>query len=97
METLNKLFGWLKSVYSESDGTGSSTRLHIGLLIAFVISVGVSFAHLVHIHVLTVEQFNGYLSASGTFLVTVCGVLYGANKLADWAKGNSKDSQPPQQ
>lgn len=88
-ETLYKLFVWLKSVYSEPDGTGSSTRIHISLLTLFVIMVGVSFALLVHKHSITIEQFNGYLGAAATFLISTTGPLYGVNKLADWAKNKN--------
>ena len=88
-----KLIGaWLRSCYSEPDGTGSSTRIHISLLIAFVLSVGASFAHLVNLHVISIEQFCIFLGAAATFLVTTTGPLYGANKLADWAKGKHDDN-----
>jgi hypothetical protein len=90
-----KLFGsWLRSVYSEPDGTGSSTRIHVSLLIAFVIAVGISFGVLVHHKEITVEQFDAFLGAAGAFLVATTGPLYGVNKLADWAKGRS--NQPGQ-
>lgn len=82
---------WLRSVYSEPDGTGSSTRLHISLLIVFVIGVGISFGVLVHHKTITVEQFDGFLSAAAAFLVATTGPLYGVNKLANWA--NNKSSQ----
>lgn len=87
--------GFIRSVYSESDGSGSSTRLHIGLLTAFVISVGLSFGVLVHKKTITIEQFNGFLGSAATFLVTTAGPLYGVNKLADWAK--DKGQTPPSQ
>jgi hypothetical protein len=96
---LTPLFTWLRSTYSESDGNGSSTRLHIGLLTTFVITIGVSFAHLVHSRVITVEQFNSFLSSGATFLVATAGPLYGINKLADWATAkaqNDKGSAPTQ-
>jgi len=85
---------WLRSVYSEPDGTGSSTRLHISLLTVFTIAVGISFAALVHRHGITIEQFNAFLGAAATFLVSTCGPLYGINKLSDWAK--SKQLPPTQ-
>lgn len=93
---LTPLFQWLRSTYSESDGAGSSTRLHIGLLTVFVITVGVSFTHLVHLKVITMEQFNAFLGAGATFLVTTAGPLYGINKLADWAstKAENKTTTP---
>lgn len=92
-ESLKSLGSWLKSVYSEPDGTGSSTRIHISLLIAFVLSVGISFGYLVHRHTITVESFNGFLASAGTFLVSTCGPLYGLNKAADWAKSKQQNGQ----
>ena len=77
------LFSWLKSVYSEADGSGSSTRLHIGLFSSFVIIVGLSFAFLVHKNRLTPEQFDNFLSAGSGFVVVTCGPLYAVNKIAD--------------
>ena len=84
------LFAWLKSVYSEPDGTGSSTRIHISLLTLFTISVGASFGVLVHKHSISMEQFNSFLGAAATFLVSTAGPLYGVNRLADWAKSKSQ-------
>lgn len=89
LKSLTSFLVWLRSVYSEADGSGSSTRIHISILIMFVISVGVSFGYLVHRHTLTVAQFNDFLSAGGTFIVTTCGSLYGVNKVADWAKSRN--------
>jgi hypothetical protein len=92
------LLSFLRSTYSESDGSGSSTRVHIAALLSFVIGVGVSFSVMVHHKVITIEQFDSFLSAGGTFLVTSCGALYGINKLSSWAenKQNPPGSQPPQ-
>lgn len=87
-------FTWLRSVYSESDGTGSSTRLHVGLIIGFIVGVGLSLAVSVHHGHITVEQFDGFLSAGGMFIMTCCGALYGINRLADWAE--TKTQKPPQ-
>ena len=85
---------WLKSIWSEADGTGSSTRIHISLLTSFVLGVGISFGILVHRHRITVEQFNQFLVAGGTFIATTCGPLYGANKIAAWATSkNSNDAK----
>jgi hypothetical protein len=46
----------------------------------------------VHLHVISIEQFCIFLGAAATFLVTTTGPLYGANKLADWAKGKHDDN-----
>lgn len=82
-------FSWLKSVYSESDGSGSSTRVHMTALIAFIIGVGVSFSVSVHHGHITLEQFDSFLSAGATFIVTCCGALYGINKVSSWAEGKT--------
>jgi|SRR5580658_7081779 hypothetical protein len=92
-QALTSLFTWLKSVYSESDGTGSSTRIHITLLITFVLGVGISFGVLVHHKSITIEQFNSFLGSAATFLTATCGPLYGVNKLADWAAKKNVASQ----
>lgn len=86
-----KILHFIKSVYSEPDGSGSSTRVHIGLLTVFVISVGVGFSVLVFKKSITIEQFDNFLSSAATFLIGTCGPLYGVNKLADWAKTNKTD------
>jgi hypothetical protein len=83
---------WLRSIWSEPDGTGSSTRVHMTALIAFIIGVGLSFGIATHQKRFSIEQFNNFLSAGSTFLVTTCGPLYGANKVADYLK--NKNSQP---
>jgi hypothetical protein len=54
-ELFTAFLTWLRSVYSEPDGSGSSTRIHITALIAFVLGVGISFAVLVHNKVITIE------------------------------------------
>jgi hypothetical protein len=83
-----QFFTWLRSVYSESDGSGSSTRIHMTLLILFVLGVGVSFAVSVHHKLITLEQFDSFLTSGATFIVTTCGALYGINKVSEYA--NSK-------
>ena len=93
LHSLKPALAWLKSVYSEADGTGSSTRIHISLLTSFVISVGVSFGIMVHKHSISVEQFNQFLVAGGTFIATTCGPLYGVNKVAEWAKNKNDAKQ----
>jgi hypothetical protein len=77
---------WLRSIWSEPDGTGSSTRVHMTALIAFVIGVGVSFGIATHQKKFSIEQFNNFLEAGSTFIVTTCGPLYGANKVSDYLK-----------
>ena len=83
---------------SESDGNGSSTRLHMSALIAFVIGVGIAFGVATHEKKFTIEQFDGFLGAGATFLVTTCGPLYGMNKVSDVLnKKNNGSGNEPQQ
>ena len=85
---------FLKSVFSESDGSGSTSRVMIGLLTSFILGVGISFATSVHYKVITLEQFNNFLQTGSTFLLTTCGPLYGINKAADaWKNGNKPQGQ----
>lgn len=88
---MKAFFTWLRSVYSEADGTGSSTRVHMTLLIAFILGVGISFGIATHQKRITIEQFNNFLSSGGEFIVTTCGPLYAANKTADWLKSKSQN------
>lgn len=74
---------WLRSVYSESDGTGSATRFHLGLLFVFVIGVGSAFAVLVFRKQLSIGDYDAFLGAATLFLTSVGGFLYGINKAAD--------------
>ena len=89
LDKLKPLFTWLKSVYSESDGSGSSTRVHMTAIIAFVLGVGVSFAVSVHHKYVTIEQFNSFLSAAAIFITSTCGVLYGLNKAGSYMDGKN--------
>jgi hypothetical protein len=82
---------FFKSVFSEPDGSGSTSRVMIGLLTAFILGVGISFSVLVCNKHITVEQFEGFLSNSSTFLLTTCGPLYGINKAADVMKGRGNN------
>lgn len=86
---------WLRSVYSESDGSGSSTRVHMAAVIAFVLGVGVSYCLSVHHKLITIEQFDAFLTAGATFIVTICGALYGINKVSSWAEGKTATAGAP--
>lgn len=89
---MNQFWTWVRSIWSEPDGSGSSTRIHITMLVAFILGVGISFGIATHQKRITVEQFNNFLNSGATFIVTTCGPLYGANKAADWLK--NKDNKP---
>ncbi len=80
---------WLVSVWSEADGTGSSSRLIISLLVLFIITVGVGFTIAVHKHSLAMNDFNSFLVTSGAFIVTTCTPLYAVNKGAAVMKGKT--------
>jgi len=84
MKFMVAMLTWLKSVYSESSGSGSSTRVHIGVILAFIVGLGVSFAVATHTHRITIEQFNNFLQSAGTFFVTTSGPLYAANQAGNW-------------
>lgn len=84
---------WLKSIWSEPDGSGSSTRIHMTALIAFILGIGISFGILTHQKRISIEQFDNFLSAGATFIVTTCGPLYAANKTADWLKNKNGNGQ----
>ena len=93
---MKQFLTWLKSIWSEPDGSGSSTRIHCSALIAFVIACGISLAILVHRKVVTVEQFDAFLGSAATFVSVTCGPLYGLNKLSDWAKSKTQQNGPQQ-
>ena len=80
---------WLKSIWSEPDGSGSSTRIHITAITTFILGIGLSFGVATHQKRITIEQFNNFLSSAATFLVTTCGPLYGINKASDYFKNKT--------
>jgi hypothetical protein len=85
-EFLKPLMSFLKSVYSESSGAGSSTRVHIGAILAFILGVGISFAVAVHLKKITIEQFDNFLSSGAIFITSTAGTLYSANQVGNWAQ-----------
>jgi hypothetical protein len=90
---MTEFWKWFRSIWSEPDGTGSSIRIIVTSIVAFVLVVGGGFALSVHHHSLTIEQFDGFLAAAGTFIVTTAPVLYGINKASDWAKDRNANGQ----
>jgi len=91
---MKALFAWLKSVYSEPSGNGSSTRILLGMIVAFILGIGVSFAISTNHGKFSMDQFCHYLETSGNFILTTGGPLYGINKAADAYKnkGNGNDN-----
>lgn len=77
---------WIKSVWSEPDGTGSSARILNAMIISFILGIGTAFGVLTCNKHMTLDQFDNFLASGGTFIVTTCGPLYAANKAADWLK-----------
>lgn len=91
---MNGFIQWVKSIWSEPNGAGSSTRVITTSLVAFVIFVGLSFSVAVHLKKITMDQFDQFLSAGSLFIVTTCAPLYATNKVADAYKDKtSKDNQ----
>jgi hypothetical protein len=90
---MNTFLTWVRSIWSEPDGSGSSTRVHLTMITAFILGVGISFGVATHQKKITIDQFNQFLNAGGTFLVTTCGPLYAANKAADWLKNKPNGPQ----
>jgi hypothetical protein len=72
---------FIKSVFSEPDGSGSSVRVVMGLVVAFILGIGVTFGVLVWRKTITIEQFDNFLTTGGEFILTVSGPLYGANQI----------------
>lgn len=88
---LSKLGNWIKSAYSEPDGSASSTRISIAVLLSFVLGLGLAFGVATFHKMITMDQFNSYLSTAGIFIMTTCGPLYGINKAADAYKNKDKE------
>lgn len=74
-----KPFQFMKSVFSEPDGTGSCSRILIASIVSFTIGVGVALVWKIHTPV-TVNDFNSFLGAAGMFITTTCAPLYLINK-----------------
>lgn len=86
---MNEFFKFTKSVFSESDGSGSSSRVMMGLIVAFILGIGVAFGAMVHFKDISIDQFNSFLHSGGEFIVTTAGPLYGVNKFTDVLKGKN--------
>lgn len=92
---MNQFWTWVRSIWSEPNGNGSSTRIIITAIISFIIGVGISFAVATNKKMITIEQFNNFLSSGGAFILTTCGPLYTANKAADWLKNKDNTDNKP--
>ena len=96
LPNLSPIFTWIRSVYSEPDGNGSSTRVHMAAIIGFIIGVGISFCISVHHQRVSIDQFDGFLTAAGTFILTTCGALYGINKAGSYFDAKNNPTPPEQ-
>jgi hypothetical protein len=77
-----EICGWLKSVLSEADGSGSATRVLMFILVLAAIVWSSVLLVDVHKHKYTMEQFSGYLTSVGQYLTITATPLYATNKIA---------------
>jgi hypothetical protein len=77
---------------SESDGSGSTTRVLIFGLVIAAIAWSSILCFDAHKHKITVEQFNSYLSSIGQYLTVTATPLYAVNKTADVFNNKNKQS-----
>ena len=73
---------FFRSMFSESDGSVSNTRVCIAMIFMFIIGAGVTLVAKMHTPV-TVTDINNFLGSAGIFITTTCGPLYAINKAAD--------------
>lgn len=73
---------FVRSMFSESDGSVSTTRIVIALVFAFIIGAGVTLVAKLHTPVIA-SDINNFLSSAGMFITTTCAPLYAINKGAD--------------
>ena len=66
--SFDKGLPFFKSAFSEPDGTASSSRILIAMIITFVLGVGIMFATSVKKSTLTITDFDNFLGAGGTFI-----------------------------
>ena len=83
---------FLKSVFSEPDGTGSCSRILMTAIVGFVLGAGTTLVYKIHQPV-TVTDLCTFLGTAGTFILSTAGPLYGMNKLADVMKNNSDNKR----
>jgi hypothetical protein len=74
--------GYLRSMLSEADGTGSSTRFCCVAVIVFTLGFASALIWKIHAPV-TVAEFCQALGALTLFATGICGSLYAINRAAD--------------
>lgn len=73
---------FVRSIFTGDNGGGSSSRLCVVSIVAFVIGAGAALLYKMHSPV-TMKDFIDFLGAAGTFIATSCGPLYLINKSAE--------------
>jgi hypothetical protein len=73
---------FIKSIFSEPDGNGSSSRVLISMIVSFIVGVGIGFATRIH-QPITMTDFVTFLGAAGMFITTTVAPLYLINKGSD--------------
>ena len=87
---------WVLSIWSEANGNGSTTRILITAIFAFILGVGATFAVSTYQKKIGMSDFCNFLGSAGTFLVTTSGPLYLMNTAKDVLKNrDNKDSKEP--
>lgn len=72
-------FPFIKSIFSEPDGTGSCSRVLIAAIVAFILGAGAVLLTKIHASLL-VADINSFLQAAGMFITTTCTPMYLINK-----------------
>lgn len=79
---MNLNFTFVKSVFSEPDGTGSASRILITAIVCFVLGIGSALVAKIHTPV-SVSDINSFLGAAGIFIASTCTPMYLINKGAN--------------
>lgn len=91
-DKLGGLGKFTKSVFSEPDGSGSTSRILMACIVSFIIGSGITFV--THIHgPIVLADFDAFLSSAGVFIATTCAPLYAINKSSDAYKNQGLDHQ----
>lgn len=89
--------GFLRSMLSESDGSVSSTRVWIGLVIAFASGWITALVTKVHGPV-TLPELGAFVGQVGLYVSGICTTLYGINVAKDVLNKRATGAgQPPAQ
>lgn len=79
---MNINLNFVRSVFSEPDGTGSTSRILITAIVAFVLGIGSALVAKIHTPV-TVADIDSFLGAAGIFIASTCTPMYLINKGAN--------------